>query len=121
MPATGKPIVAVLAYAMLWGGAVAYLAATGGDWTTPALVMGIFGLALSGVAWLLTRGAQAPAIPVARPALESGAMLGYVALYAVLFLGFGMSAAREAFAPGREQEILVMGLKLAVHDHIEAG
>ncbi len=111
----GAALVAILAYALLWGGAAGYLAATGGDWTTPTLVLGIFGIALSGLAWLLTRGAIASAIPVARPALESGAMLGFVALSAVLFLGFGMSAARAAFPPGREQEVLVLALKLAVH------
>jgi uncharacterized protein len=108
-------LVAMLAYALLWGGAVAYLAATGGDWTTPVVVLGIFGVALSGLAWLLTRGAVAPTIAVARPKLESLAILGFIALYAVLFLGFGMSAARAALPPGREQEALVLALKLAVH------
>jgi|CXWL01.1.fsa_nt_gi membrane protease YdiL (CAAX protease family) len=111
----GAAIAAILAYVLLWGGSVGYLFATGGDWTTPVFVMGIFGLALSGLAWLLTRGAVAPAIPVARPALESGAVLVFVALYAVFFLGSGMNAARAAFPPGRDQELLVMGLKLGVH------
>jgi uncharacterized protein len=111
----GAAIVAGLIYALLWGGSTAYLYATGGDWTSGVFIMAIFGLALSGVAWLLTRGAQAPRIEVKRPALESVAVLIYLALYAVLFLGFGMTMARQAFPPGPEQESLVLGLKLFVH------
>ncbi|MGE0742402.1 MAG: lysostaphin resistance A-like protein [Hyphomonadaceae bacterium] len=111
----GAAIAAALAYALIWAGAVGYLYATNGDWTTPVFVMAIFGLALSGMAWLLTRGANAPAIVVERPALESIAVLVFLGLYAVLFLGFGMSAAREALPPGPGQELLVMGLKLTAH------
>lgn len=110
----GAAIAALAVYALLWGGATLYLYATGGDWFTPVLVMAIFGLALSGVAWLLTRGADAPAIEV-KPEIESGAVLLYLAAYAVLFLGIGMSAAREALPEGRAQELLVIGLKLAAH------
>lgn len=111
----GVAIAAMAAYAVIWSAASAYLFATGGDWTTAVLVQLIFGLALSGVAWLLTRGANAPPIEVARPGLESAAVLVYLVVYAVLFLGYGMSAAREAFPPGREQELLVMGVKLLAH------
>ena len=106
---------AVLFYALLWGGAVAFMAKTGGDWTSPVLVFLIFAVVCGGLAWLLTLGADAPAIEVKRPALESGAFLVYLALYAVGFLGFGMSAARAALPAGREQELLVMALKLGVH------
>src|SRR5690606_380804 len=111
----GAAIIAALAYALLWGGSTAYLYATGGDWTTGVFVMAIFGLGLSGVAWLLTRGANAPRIKVEHPRIESGAVIIYLALYAVLFLGFGMTWARQAFPPGPEQESLVLALKLVVH------
>lgn len=111
----GAAIVAALAYAVLWGGSTAYLYATGGDWTSGVFIMAIFGLGLGGLAWLLTRGAEAPRIAVARPAAESAAVLVYLALYAVLFLGFGMSWARDAFPPGPAQESLVLLLKLAAH------
>jgi membrane protease YdiL (CAAX protease family) len=71
---------------------------------------------MSGLAWLLTRGAEAPPIEVKRPGLESVAVLLYLAIvYAVLFLGVGMTAARSAVPPGQTQEVLVMGLKLSVH------
>lgn len=111
----GAAVIAVAGYALLWGGSVAYLALTDADFMTPILVMGIFGLALSLIAWLLTRGADAPPIEVKRPAIESGAVVLYLALYAILFLGFGMSAARAALPAGPQQEVLVMCLKLAAH------
>lgn len=111
----GAAIIAALAYALLWGGSTAYLYATGGDWTSGVFVALIFGLGLSGVAWLLTRGANAPRIEVSRPALESGAIVLYLGLYAVLFLGFGMSWARQVLPEGQQQELLVLGLKLGVH------
>ena len=111
----GAAIAAALAYALLWGGSTAYLYATGGDWSTGVAVIAIFGLALGGAAWLLTRGADAPRVEVKRPALESGAIIVYLALYAVLFLGFGMTWARQALPEGQQQELLVMGLKLSVH------
>jgi membrane protease YdiL (CAAX protease family) len=106
---------AVLAYALAWGGSVAFMARTGADWTTPVEVFVIFGLMCGGLAWLLTRGAEAPAIEVRRPALETGVLVAYLAIYAVAFLGFGMSAARAALPAGREQSLLVMALKLGVH------
>jgi len=102
-------------YLVAWGGSVTYLAHAGAGWTDAVIVFGIFGVALSGLAWLLTRGVDAPAIPVARPALESGVLLIYLALYAVVFLVFGMNWARHILPPGREQELLVLALKLSVH------
>ena len=111
----GAAIVAALAYALLWGGATAYLYATGGDWSSGVAVIVIFGAGLGGAAWLLTRGARVPRIDVKRPAFESAAILAYLALYAVLFLGFGMTWARQALPEGQQQELLVMGLKLGVH------
>ncbi|MEZ5973233.1 MAG: type II CAAX endopeptidase family protein [Hyphomonadaceae bacterium] len=111
----GAAIAAGLAYALLWCSATAYLYATGGDWSSGVAVIAIFGAGLGGVAWLLTRGADAPRIEVTRPTIESGAIILYLALYAVLFLGFGMTWARQVLPEGQQQELLVMGLKLGVH------
>lgn len=107
--------VAIAAYATLWAGATGYLLITDGDWSTGVFVLAIFGLIFSALAWGLTRGAAALAIAVERPAREGCAVLLYLAFYAVAFLGFGMTAAREAVPEGREQEALVMALKLTVH------
>ncbi len=112
----GSAIAAGLVFAALWGGSTFYLFANGNeDWFTGVLIMGVFGIALSGLAWLLTRGANAPAIEVKRPALESGAVLAYIGIvYAVLFLGYGMTWARSIDEP-QTQEVAVMGLKLGAH------
>ncbi len=102
-------------YLAAWGAATGYLAFKGADWSFPLVSLGIFGVALSALAVALTRKARAPAIPVARPTLELAAVLAFLAVYAVGFLGWGMGAARHALPPGREQEMLVLVLKLAVH------
>ncbi len=111
----GVAIIAAAAYALLWGGSTAYLYATGGDWTSGVFIFAIFGLGLSAIAWLLTRGAKAPRIEVEHPRIEAGAVLLYLAFYAIAFTGFGMGWARQVFPPGPEQETLVLGLKLVVH------
>ena len=60
----GAAIAAAAAYALLWGGSTAYLYATGGGWSTGVIVALIFGVGLGDIAWLLTRGANAPRIEV---------------------------------------------------------
>jgi membrane protease YdiL (CAAX protease family) len=102
-------------YALIWGGATAYLAAKGADWSFPLISLGVFGLILSGLTWVLTRNAHAPAVRVQRPGVELAALLAFLAIYAVAFLGFGMTAVRGVFPHGRAQELLVLGVKLAVH------
>ena len=116
---TRPPVLPPLAYAglyaALWAGSTGYLAVKGADWTFPLISLGVFGLALSGLAWLLTRGARPPAVLVQRPAVELAAVMGFLALYAIGFLGFGMTAVRGVFPPGQQQELLVLGAKLLVH------
>lgn len=111
----GAALAAIASYLVIWGGATAYLAVTGGDWITGLYVFGLLGVGLTGLAWLLTIGVKVPEIPVERPARESVAVLIYLALYAVLFLGFGLSAAREGVPEGQQQELVVMALKLTAH------
>lgn len=108
-------VVGILIFLAAWGGSTAYLGISGGDWVFPIASLGIFGGALSLIAWAATRGSDAQPIPVARPALESTALLVFLALYAVVFLGWGLSAAREAVPAGREQEVFILALKLVVH------
>jgi membrane protease YdiL (CAAX protease family) len=108
-------LVGVAAFLVLWGGATAYIAATGGDWTFPFVALVIFAIGLSAVAWLTTRGATAAPIAVMRPMHESVALLVYLVLYALFFLGYGMGALREGIAAGPGQEIVVTAVKLLVH------
>ena len=105
----------VAAYLALWAAATGYLGAKGADWTLPAVSLGALGIALPLLSLALTRRAAPPSIPVRRPRLELWALLGFLVLYAVGFLGWGMSATRAAVPAGREQELLVLVVKLAVH------
>ncbi len=102
-------------YLVLWSTATAYLAVNGADWTLPSISLAVFGLALPLLSLPLTAKATAPRIAVRRPALELGAVLGFLAFYAIAFLGWGMSATRAAVPPGREQELLVLVVKLLMH------
>jgi membrane protease YdiL (CAAX protease family) len=102
-------------YLVLWAGATAYLAAKGADWRLAAMSLGIFGIALPALSFALTRKAAPPPIIVRRPDIELASILGFLVLYAILFLGWGMSATRAALPPGREQDLLVLAVKLAVH------
>src|SRR5579872_5158261 len=103
------------AYLALWTAATAYLAFKGADWTLPPVSLAVFGIALPLLGVALTRRAAPPPIPVRRPRLELWALLGFLVIYAVGFLGWGMSATRAAVPAGREQELLVLAVKLIVH------
>jgi membrane protease YdiL (CAAX protease family) len=108
------------AYLVIWAAGTAYLAIKGADWTLPAVSLGIFGGALSALSMALTRKAAPPPITVQRPALELSALLIFLAVYAVLFLGWGMSATRAVLPAGREQMLLVFAVKLLVHVAVPA-
>lgn len=104
-----------LGYALIWLGSVAWLAMNGADWASPIMSLLLFAALPCALGWWLTRSADPPETPVARPPLELGALLVYLALYAFLFLGPGMSALRAALAPGAGQDALVLAAKLLVH------
>ena len=106
---------ALLIYLGIWGIAVAYLAATGGDWTFPFASLLIFGVAFSAIIWFVTRKMDAPSVPVANPKRESLGLLFYLVLYAVLLIGIWLGSIREAFPPGPAQELAVLAYKLAIH------
>jgi len=111
----------IAGYLAAWGAATGYLAFKGADWSFPFIALGIFGGALAGLGVLLTHNARPPAIPVLRPTLELAAVLTFLALYALVFLGWGMGVVRHALPPGREQELLVLAVKLLMHVVLPAG
>ncbi len=102
-------------YLALWTAATLYLVFKGADSTLPAVSLAVFGAALPLLSLGLTRRAVPPPIAVRRPALELWAILGFLLIYAVGFLGWGMSATRAAVPAGREQELLILAVKLSVH------
>ena len=106
---------AILIYLSVWVVAVAYLAATGGDWTFPIASLLIFGLGFSGLIWAVTLKMAAPPTPVANPRRESMGLLAYLAVYAVVLIGFGLGALKETIPAGPAQELAVLAYKLAIH------
>ena len=102
-------------YALLWAAATAYLAMKGADWTFPIISLGIFGLVCSAIAWGLTRRSDPPVTDVDRPGFELGAVLVYILLYALGFLGWGMGALKALAEAGQEQDVIVLSGKLIVH------
>lgn len=100
---------------LLWGAATGYLTMRGADWTFPIASLLIFGVVCSGLGWALTRKSDPPPVPVARPGVELLAVLLFLLVYALGFLGWGLGAVRAAFAEGAAQDLAVIGVKLAVH------
>jgi membrane protease YdiL (CAAX protease family) len=108
------------AYLVVWAAATAYLGIKGEDWTFPVFSLAVFGAALPALSIALTRKAAPLPIAVRRPALELMVLLGFLAVYAVAFLGWGMSATRAVVPAGREQAALVLAVKLVVHVGVPA-
>lgn len=106
---------AIAAYLLIWAAATGYLALKGADWSFPIVSLLIFGVALSAIAWGLTYKVAAPEIPVADPRKESLGLLSYVAIYAVLLIGWGLGALKQAIEPGQAQEVAVLAYKLVIH------
>ncbi len=102
-------------YLSLWAAACAYLAHKDADWTFAAISLAVFGIGLPALSMALTRKAAPSPVAVRRPALELAAFLTFLGLYAVAFLGWGMNQVRAAVPPGREQELLLLAVKLFVH------
>src|ERR1700733_5210474 len=108
------------AYLAIWAAATGYLGIRGADWTFPAISLAVFGAALPALSIALTRKAAPPAIVVRRPTLELTVLLGFLVVYAVAFLGWGMSATRAFVSAGREQDSLMLVVKLVVHVAVPA-
>jgi len=109
-----------IGYAALWLTCVAYLGLHGADWIFPIVAMAIFGLALSALAWWLTRGANPPPVTVAAPGRQTLWLLGYIAVYAFVVIGWGLGALKQAIPPGAVQEWAVLAYKLLFHVAIPA-
>jgi membrane protease YdiL (CAAX protease family) len=109
-----RAAVAVLAYLAAYGAALFHLSGfekfSAGE---PLAILLIFGVACSGLAWFSTRGIAPRAHPVRAPAKESWTVLAYLAVFAVAFLGWGLSALKAAIPAQPAQEIVVTLAKLA--------
>ena len=72
----------------------------------------IFGLGFSGIAWVATRGVAPAFHPVERPREESLAVLGYLALFALLVLGYGFSWIKDSVSDGPLEDTALLVAKL---------
>lgn len=105
---------AVLLYALVYGASLAVLGQDPNFEAGESLgVLLIFGLGFSAIAWAATRGIAAAEVPVHAPARETGVYLGYLALFAVLALGVGLTWVKSASPDGRIEETTVLLFKLA--------
>jgi CAAX protease family protein len=112
---------ALAGYVAVWGAAVVYLAANGADWVFPIIALGVFGIALSAVAWAVTRGVRPAAVSFGDGRRTTPVLLLYLLLYAFLLVGVGLGYVRAAVSPGRAQELAVLAYKLLIHVAIPAG
>jgi len=114
MKGTMRSVVAATAYVVLYALSIARLASAPGFDTGESLaVFLIFGIGFSIAAWVSTIGVEPAAIEVRAPKREFVAVVIYLALFAVLVLGWGLSALKESVAVEPQQSIAILVLKLA--------
>lgn len=105
---------AIGVYAALYAGSLAWLARVPGFDSGESLgVLLVFGVGFSAAAWLATRGFAPAAALVREPARESLAVALYLAAFALLVLGWGLTWVREVTPDGRAEDVAVLALKLA--------
>jgi len=108
-----RALLAVLGYGALYALALAHLAHRPGFDSGDSLVtLLVFGIGFSAIAWLVTRGAKAPPAAVKRPALEAFAILVYLAVFAVVVLGWLLSAVRGVAPREPLQSVAILAVKL---------
>lgn len=102
-------------YLLVWGAAV-YMRLQSGD-AMDAIVCGVvFAGLMPPMVWFFTRKAQPAEIVVARPAVELGAVLAWLAIYAVVVLGWLFTQIKQAVPPGSPTyETVMLAVKLVVH------
>ena len=110
-----RAVLALAAYAVIFALALAHLARQPGFGVgEPLAILVIFGGFMSALAWLTTRGIVPRPHPVRDPARESLVLLAFLAVFALGFLGWGLSALKAAVTAQPAQELLVVLAKLLV-------
>ena len=108
-----RAVTAVLSFAGVYGLALAVLGRSpnfeSGEYLAILL---IFGLGFSLAAWLASIGIQPQIITVREPRKEAYTVFGYLAVFALLFLGWGLSALKAAVTAGQPQEVVILLAKL---------
>jgi membrane protease YdiL (CAAX protease family) len=114
MTITSRAVAALALYAAVYGAGIAVLRRAPEFEASEALaVMLIFGLGFSVVAWLATIGGVPAPSNVRTPARELGVLCAYLALFAIVYLGWGLSALRTSFPSEPVQSLVILVSKLA--------
>ena len=105
--------IAIATYVVLLGLSLARLGPRPGFAAGEAVAgMIVFGLLFSLAAFWVTRGARPRPVEVRRPGRELAAIAAYLVLFAVAFLGWGLSALRGAVPGEPAQSIVLLAAKL---------
>lgn len=104
-----------LGYLLIWAAAV-YVRLQSGD-AMDAIVCGVvFAGMLPPVVWFFTRKARPVEIAVARPGPELTAVLAWLAVYAIVVLGWLFTWIKQTWTPQTQTyELVMLAVKLAVH------
>ena len=108
-----RTIAAAVLYAVAYGASLAWLSRGGGFDPGEALTgLIVFGLGFSAIAWTATTGITPYSTPVRDATRETGAILGYLVLFALIVLGPGLSWVKDAAPDGRIEEVAILAFKL---------
>jgi membrane protease YdiL (CAAX protease family) len=78
----------------------------------PLFLLGVLGVAFPLLAWLLTRGRQLVAVSATATPVRPWPVLGYLALFAAVVLGWGFTALNAAVPDEPAQSVAQLALKL---------
>ena len=108
-----RSVVAIAAYLLLYGLSIVRLASSPGFEAGESLaVFIIFGLGFSAAAWFSTIGVKPAIVEVRAPGREFGAVILYLAIFAVLVLGWGFSAIKQGITTEPQQSIAIFLTKM---------
>src|SRR5262245_2102419 len=108
-----RALLVLIGYAALYALALAHLAHVPGYDSGDSLVtLLVFGIGFSAIAWLVSRGAKPAPVAVKHPGREASAILAYLAVFAVVVLGWLLSAVREMAPREPLQSCVILAVKL---------
>jgi len=109
-----RPAWPLVVYAILYAISLLSLVRWEGiDPTEPLLLLGVFGVGFSGLAWWVTRGVVPRPARVRDPRREGLALLAYLVALAA-FVTWGLAAIRSQLPPSWATELLVLAATLTV-------
>lgn len=114
MPLASRTLLAVTAYAATYAASLGWLSRSPLFQAGESLaVLLTFGVGYSVVAWWVTRRISAQTLEVRSPRAESLWVLGYLAVFSMLFLGMGLSWLKSLPVAPATRDVLVLVAKLA--------